>query len=147
MGDAWGYDAGKKITGRKRFIGVGTQGFRLEVLVLEPSLSESRGVEQILPHLKALHPDLNVVWVDGAYATNIAREAAEAAGIRLEVIPKEPGRKTFKVLPRRWVVERTFAWLMKYRRLPADYENTVSSSRAWILLAMTSLMARRLRPA
>jgi transposase len=87
------------------------------------------------------------VWVDGAYATNIAGEAAEAAGIRLEAIPKEPGQKAFKVLPRRRVVERTFAWLMKYRRLRADYENTVSSSRAWILLAMTSLMARRLRPA
>ena len=54
---------------------------------------------------------------------------------------------TFKVLPRRWVVERTLAWLMKYRRLRADYESTVSSSSAWILLAMTSLMARRLRSA
>ena len=97
--------------------------------------------------MKALYPDLNVVWVDGAYATIIAREAAEAASIRLEVIPKEPGQKTFKVLPRRWVIERTSAWLMKYRRLRADYENTVRSSRAWILLAMTSLMARRLRPA
>ncbi len=117
------------------------------MLVLEANLSESRGAEQILPHLKALHPELALVWVDGAYATNIAREAAEAVGIRLELIPKEPGQKTFKVLPRRWVVERTFAWLMKYRRLRADYENTVSSSRAWILLAMTSLMARRLRPA
>lgn len=64
-----------------------------------------------------------------------------------QVIPKGPGQKTFKVLPRRRVVERTFAWLRKYRRLRADYESTVSSSRAWILLAMTSLMARRLRPA
>jgi transposase len=80
--------------------------------------------------LKALCPDLNVVWVDGAYATNIAGEAAKTASISLEVIPKEPGQKTFKVLPRRWVAERTFAWLMKYRRLRADYENTVSSSRA-----------------
>lgn len=88
-----------------------------------------------------------MVWVGGAHATNIAREAAEAAGTRLEVIPKEPGQKTFEVLPRRRVVERTFAWLMKYRRLRADYENTVSSSRARILLAMTGLMARRLRPA
>jgi transposase len=64
-----------------------------------------------------------------------------------EVILTEPGQKTFKVLPRRRVVERTFAWPMKYRRLRDGYENTVSSSRAWILLAVTSLMARRLRPA
>jgi transposase len=83
----------------------------------------------------------------GACATNIAGEAAEAASIRLEVIPKEPGQKTFKVPPRRRGVERTFARRMKYRRLRADYENTASSSRAWILLAMTRLMARRLRPA
>lgn len=84
---------------------------------------------------------------DGACATNIAGEAAEAAGIRPEVIPEEPERKTFEVLPRRWVVDRAFAWLMKCRRLRADYENTVSSSRAWILLAMASPMARRPRPA
>ncbi|HEX2094926.1 MAG TPA: hypothetical protein VHG28_21175 [Longimicrobiaceae bacterium] len=75
---------------------------------LEASLSESRGAEQILPHLKALYPDLNVVWVDGAYATNTAGEAAEAAGIRLKVIPKEPGQNTLEALPRRRGVERTF---------------------------------------
>lgn len=74
------------------FIGVDTQGFPPEALVLEASPSESRGAEQILPHLKALHPDLKVAWVDGACATDIAREAAGAASIRLEVIPKEPGQ-------------------------------------------------------
>lgn len=67
--------------------------------------------------------------------------------IRPEVIPKQPGRRTFEALPRRRVVERTFAWPTKYRRLRADCENAVSSPRAWILLAMTSRMARRLRPA
>jgi transposase len=66
---------------------------------------------------------------------------------RSKAIPEERGRKTFEVLPRRRVVERTFAWPMEYRRLRAAHENTVSSSRAWILLAMASLMARRLRPA
>lgn len=98
MGIKWGMrfarEAGCATTSLPRR----SKGFLLEVLVLEASLSESRGAEQILPHLKALYPDLNVVWVDGAHATNIAREAAEAAGIRLEVIPKEPGQKTFKVL-------------------------------------------------
>ena len=144
-GDAWGYDAGKKITGRKRFIGVDTQGLLLSVHIEEASLSESRGAAELLPELAERYPTLRLLWVDGGYATNMAREAAEAVGIVLEVVPKEPGQSVFKVLRRRWVVDRTFAWLVRYRRLRADYETTTASSRAWILLAMTHLMARRLR--
>ncbi|HEU4452937.1 MAG TPA: hypothetical protein VFR81_07745 [Longimicrobium sp.] len=97
--------------------------------------------------MKVLYPDLNVVRVDGACAANVAREAAEAAGIRLEVIPKEPGRKTFEVLPRRRG-SRTHPCVGDEAPAPACRpEDTVISSRAWILLAMTSLVARRLRPA
>jgi transposase len=110
------------------------------------SMSESRGAVELIPELAERYPTLELLWVDGGYATNMAREAGEAAGVRLEVVPKEKGQTTFKVLRRRWVVERTFAWLMRYRRLRADYETTDTSTRAWIYLAMTHLMARRLVP-
>ena len=109
-------------------------------------MSESSAAVALIPELAERYPTLELLWVDGSYATHMAREVGEAAGVRLEVVPKEEGQTTFKVLRRRWVVERTFAWLMGYRRLRADYETTDTSTRAWIYLAIAHLTALCLVP-
>lgn len=88
---------------------------------------------------------LEKVWVDQGYQSNkAAREIEEELKVDLEIVPKPEGKKGFQILPRRWVVERTFAWLCRYRRLSKDYEYQTCTSEAWIQLAMSRLMLRRL---
>lgn len=89
-------------------------------------------------------PELLTVFADGAYAGRLEEIAFDEYALKLEIIPKLEGEKTFVVLPRRWVVERTFAWIMRYRRLRADYETRPTSSRGWIYVAAIHRMARRL---
>lgn len=90
-------------------------------------------------------PRLKRLWADGGYAGQLARWVAEQ-GWTLEIVAKDPAAKGFQVLPKRWIVERTFAWLGKGRRLSKDYEHRIASSEAMVQLAMIGLMTRRLAP-
>ena len=97
--------------------------------------------------LRGLFPRLYLIWADGAYSGKLIAWVAAFAGWVLEIVKRRDDQKDLKgfvLLPRRWVVERTFAWLYKFRRLSKDYEETPQSSEAWIRLAMINIMARRL---
>ena len=116
------------------------------------SLQDSHGAKLVCEKLKGRFPRLRLIWADGAYAAYGGQLAAwmfAFAGWVLEVVKRSDDKKGFKgfvVLPRRWVVERTFAWLVKFRRLAKDYEEKPCSSEAWIRLVMIHIMVRRLAP-
>ena len=110
------------------------------------SEQDRRGVCPVLQEAGRRQPNLRVVWADGGYSGPLAAGAAPPS-CQLLIVAKPVGQKTFAVLPRRWVVERTFAWLSCYRRLGTrDLETTPQSSRAWVFAAMIHLMCRRLHP-
>lgn len=107
-----GYDAGKNVSGRKRHLLVDTQGFALAVLVTEASKHDGTAARTLLAGLDSLHPRLQLIWADGAYGGEPLRQwCKEEGGWQLEVIERDSEANGFVVLPRRWVVERTFAWL------------------------------------
>jgi transposase len=141
-----GYDAAKKIKGRKRFVMVDTLGYILAVLVTTGDTTERDGGKELLDAALGHLPWLRKLWVDGGFSgPDFAKHAAELrAKLKVEVVKRSDTVKGFKVLPKRWVVERTFGWLMQCRRLVRDYERTVLSATAWIHIAMIRLMLRRL---
>jgi transposase len=142
--DTTGYDAGKKIKGRKRHIVVDTLGLLLVVLVSAASLQDSPAAHQVLPALKSAYPSVTTIWADGGYNAQVAARAASEHRINVQIVPRLPGQKGFTVLPRRWVVERTFAWLTQHRRLVRDYEKTITASQSMTYLAMTRTMLNQL---
>lgn len=137
-----GIDAAKKIKGRKRHIATDTLGLLLAVLVTAASVQDSAGGRQVLDTLAADQPTVSLTWVDGGYNAAVARHGA-GLGIRVVVVPRIAATG-FQVLPRRWVVERTFGWLMQHRRLVRDYEALPQRSRAMMQWAMTNIMSRSL---
>ncbi len=140
-----GYDGAKKLTGRKRHLFVDTEGLPIGVLVTAASVPERAGAKRLLAQVKASVPRMKHLWVDGGYDGRPFAEWAAAEGWTVEVVGKPPG-KGFTVLPRRWVVERTFAWLYKCRRLCRDFERLVESVVGFIHVAMIRLLVRRLAP-
>jgi len=141
-----GYDKGKRVAGRKRHIVVDTMGLLLAVVVHSASVQDRDGVKRVTAGLKARFPRLQLMWADGAYEAAVGW-AKQFGRFVLELVRKPAGQKGFILLPRRWVVERTFAWLMRSRRLSRDYERLTESSEAMVRLAMIHLMLRRLKPA
>jgi putative transposase len=137
-----GYDAGKHVSGRKRHIVVDTLGLLLRVVVTAASVSDTAGGISLLEGLGSIGRRLRLLWVDGGYQPRIQQWVIEHTRFRLAPVLRPAGQKGFSVLPRRWVVERTFAWLMQYRRLGRDYEVLPQHSEAMIYLAMIRLMAR-----
>lgn len=134
--------------GRKRHLVVDTMGLLLVVIVHSAGIQDRDGAKLVLAKLHALRehfPRMKHIWADGAYCA-IVDWILCLAGWTLEIVKRPDNAKGFVQLPRRWVVERTIAWLMKYRRLSRDYEETSQSSEAWIRLAMIHLMVRRLAP-
>jgi putative transposase len=133
------------VKGRKRHIAVDTEGLLLRVVVHSAGVQDRDGAKLLLAELAApgAFPRLARLWVDGAYAHTVAF-AARYAGIALELVTRPAGARGFVPLPKRWTVERTFAWFGRYRGLSKDYEATPESSEAWCYLAMTHLMLRRL---
>jgi putative transposase len=114
-------------------------------LVVHPAdASESAGARLVLARAKAAGRALGKVWVDGGYQAGVVAWAEEELGYALEVVARAPGTKGFAVLPRRWVVERSFAWIGRYRRLSKDYEALVETSEALIWAAFGTTMLRRL---
>jgi putative transposase len=143
-GGEHGYDAGKKVNGRKRHILVDTMGLVLMVVVHVASVQDRDGARLLLAKAKGLFTRLQLIWADGGYAGKLIAWVQETCGWVLEIIKRSDTVKGFKLLPRRWVVERTFGWFGRYRRLSKDYERLPESSEAMIYWAMTRLMARRL---
>ena len=145
-GGARGYDAGQKVTGRKRHIAVDTLGLLLAVVVTAAGVQDRDGARPVPEKLRGRFPRLRRIWADGAYAAAVEWAWSIGRWV-LEVVSRARDAVGFVVLPRRWVVERTFAWLGRYRRLSKDYERETESSEAMIHLAMIHLMLRRIKPA
>lgn len=141
-----GYDAGKQVTGRKRHAAVDTMGLLLLVVVTAASVQDRDGAKQLLTALqqRTVWRKLQHIWADGAYGGQLISWVKEKIGCVLEIVKRDKGVKGFQLLPRRWVVERTFGWLNHYRRLSKDYEELPENSEAFIYAAMTHLMVRRL---
>ena len=135
-----GIDANKKIKGRKRHIATDVLGLLLAVVVTAASVPDSTAGKEILDRLAVAYPSVSTAWVDGGYNDSVLRQGV-CRGIRVEVV-KRVASTGFHVLPRRWVVERTFGWLMQHRRLVRDYETLPQRSRAMTLWAMANIMSR-----
>lgn len=137
-----GIDAGKKIKGRKRHVATDTLGLVLAVIVTAASVHDSTGGKRLLDELAASHPSVTKVWADGGYQTSVLQHGA-VKGIDVEVV-KRPTTKGFQPQPKRWVIERTFGWLMQHRRLVRDYETLPQRSRTMIHWAMANKASREL---
>lgn len=144
-GDERGYDAGKKISGRKRHIAVDTLGLIIAVVVHGAYWQDHDGACFVLMKLKEACPRLKILFADSAYGRNgLPDWVAETFGWLLQTVLRPVGVKGFVVLPKRWIVERTFGWLNRSRRLSKDYERNPATSETMIYLAMTHLMLKRL---
>jgi len=141
-----GYDAGKKVNGRKRHIVTDTLGLLLVISVTAASVQDRDGARPLLARLHKALPSVNHVFCDGGYAGQLIGLAKQAWAITLEHVKKPVDQRGFAVLPRRWVVERTFAWLMRWRRLVRDYERLPETHEALVRWAMVGLMLNRLAP-
>ena len=119
-------------------------GLVLSVVVHAADVQDRDGAKLVLMRLVGRFPRLEKVWAEGAYAGRLVVWARNVGGWSLELVRRPSYRNTFEVLPRRWVVERTFAWLGRYRRLSKDYEELPETTEAWVYAAMTGLMLRRL---
>ena len=145
--DARGYDAGKKVNGRKRHVVVDTLGLLIAVVVTSAAVQDRDGGVLVLDQAKMVMPSLVLVWADGAYSRRVSDFAARALRITVAVVSKEPGQKGFAPLPRRWVVERSLAWMSTCRRLVRDYERRHTHAEAMAKWSGIALMLRRLAPA
>jgi len=140
-----GYDAGKKIKGRKRHIVTDTLGHLVGLQVHAADIQDRDGAVGVLAAIRARLPRLRHIFADGGYAGEKLRNALAALGRwTIEIIKRADTAKGFEVLPRRWVVERTFAWLGRCRRLAKDFETTITSAVAWVFVAHIRTVTRRL---
>jgi putative transposase len=134
------------VTGRKRHVAVDTMGLLLTVVVHAANVADQTGAKLVVHRLLGQVGQLSLIWADGAYAGALETWVRQHFGWILQIVHKLPDQHTFQVLPRRWVVERTFGWLGRYRRLSKDYEALPESEEAWITIAMINLMLQRLYP-
>jgi transposase len=140
-----GYDAGKKIKGRKRHILTDTTGLLVAAMVHEANIQDRDGAVPLLTSIRKVWPWLRHIFADGGYAGSKLEDALAKAGKwTFEIVKRSDTAKGFELLPRRWVVERTLAWLNRNRRLAKDFEATIDSAKAWLMIASVKLMARRL---
>ncbi|MFD9607025.1 IS5 family transposase [Streptomyces sp. NPDC059970] len=139
-----GYDGGKKINGRRRHLICDTVGLLLMVNVTAGDVTDRQAATDMLPALRERFPTITKLWADGGYTGTLITWALAILHLVVTVIKRSDDTSGFAVLPRRWVVERTFGWLMRSRRLARDYERRPDTSEALILWSMTMLMTRRL---
>jgi putative transposase len=145
-----GFDNHKKVKGRKRHIIVDVEGNLLVVVVHSAGVQDFHGARQALEKLAQRHwPRLKKILADAIYKGDryLADWIMETFGWEIEVVEREPGTKGFQVLPKRWVVERTFAWMGRNRRLSKEYDLLPETSETWMYIAMTALLTRRLAAA
>ncbi len=134
----------KKINGIKRHIAVDTLGLLLVVVVHAASIQDRDGAKWVLEQAKGKFPRLKLIWADGGYAGKLIGYVQLMYGWILQIVKRSDDQKGFVVLPRRWVVERTFGWLMNYRRLCRNYEFWPETSETMVKVAMIHIMLRRL---
>ena len=140
-----GYDAGKKVKGRKRHILTDTNGFLVKAVVHPADVQDRDGAPLVLKAARWLYPWLRHVFADGGYAGDKLAQALHGHGDwTLQIVKRSDAAKGFVLLPRRWVVERTLAWLNRNRRLAKDFEATIKTATAWLYIASVKLLSRRL---
>ncbi len=135
----------KKLAGRKRHMLVDTEGNLLAVVVHRANIADRDGAYFVLEDVAQHYPRLQKIWADQGYTGDLV-PALQQHGITLDIVAKLADQRGFVVLPRRWVVERTFAWLGRYRRLSKDYEQRVEYSETWVYVASIARMLRTLHP-
>jgi transposase len=145
-GGAKGFDAGKKVKGRKRHIAVDTLGLPIKCQITTADVQDRDGLLPLLKAVSQKSPWVKLAFVDGGNAGDETERAAyEASRITLSVVKRtDRAVKGFVVLPKRWIVERTFGWVNRGRRLAKDFETLMTSSQAWFMLAMSFLLIRRI---
>ncbi|MFC5114878.1 IS5 family transposase [Amycolatopsis halotolerans] len=139
-----GYDAGKKTRGRKRHIAVDTLGLLLAVVVTAADIQDRDGAHRLLTALRARFSTVARVWADGGYTGRLVAWAGQVLALTVEIVKRTDKTAGFGLLPRRWVVERTFGWIVKHRRCVRDYETLPEHHEAMIHIAMIMTMSRRL---
>jgi len=145
-----GYDAGKKIRGRKRHLAVDTLGLVLSIWITGAAVQDRDGAKTLIQALVGLFGRLQIIWADGGYLGRLVgwvKRLRPFGKLHLEIVRRNDKFKGFKVLPKRWVIERTFGWLCKSRRLCRDYEVRFDHSEAMVRICMIRLMVRRLAKA
>jgi putative transposase len=162
MGGLRGYDGNKKLVGRKRHILVDTEGFLLSVVVHAASIPDRKGGQWVLEAAGDAYPRLQHIWADQGYTGTLVRWAEQEHGWRVQVVyPDHRQLKRyapdvladlgyesgFRVIPKRWIVERTFSWIGRQRRLSKDYERLASTEEVFIYLVGIRLLLARLAPA
>lgn len=143
-GGAIGYDAGKKVKGRKRHIVVDTEGLLIAATVTPANVQDPTAAPDVLEAAKERAMNLIHAWGDGRYGGKLIGWALDSLGITIEVVSRPAGSRGFVLLPRRWVVERTFGWFLWCRRLARDWEKSSWAAAAFIYIAASNFMARRL---
>ena len=139
-----GYDAGKKINGRKRHIAVDTCGLLLTILITGGNVQDRDAARTLLQALRTCFPTIRLVWADSGYAGKLVDWATTHLALTVQIIAKLAGQTTFIALPRRWCVERTFSWINRCRRTVRDYERLPEHHAAMVQWAMITIMTRRL---
>lgn len=139
-----GWDNGKKVGGRKRHVATDCLGLLLAVVVTAANMQDRDGAHPLLSLLRERFSTITLVWADGGYAGRLITWASKVLSLTVQVIKRTEAMTGFVVLPRRWVVERTFAWISKYRRCVRDYETLPAHHEAMVYLAMIIIMSRRL---
>jgi putative transposase len=141
-----GYDAGKKVNGRKRHIAVDTIGLLLTVLITAASVQDRDAAKPLLWNLRKAFPQVKLAWADGGYAGKLVTWARTKLKpkLTLQIVKRPDDLHTFQVLPRRWVVERTLAWITRHRRTVRDYERLPAHHETYVYWSMVIVMTRRL---
>lgn len=140
-----GIDGGKKVKGRKQHIITDTMGLLLVVIVHAANIHDSQAAYDVISNLKWRFSRLTKIFADGGYRGELIEKVYKSFGWIIDIVLRSDKNKSFEVLPKRWVVERTFAWFESYRRLSKDYEFNTDTSEAMIQLAMSKLMLNRLK--
>ena len=144
-----GYDAGKKIKGRKRHLAVDSLGLILAMRITSAAMQDRDAAKSLIPLMMSMYQRVQVIWADGGYLGALVqwvKQLRPFGKLWLEIVRRCDHLQGFKVLPKRWIIERTFAWLFKSRRLCRDYEVRLDHSEAMIRICMIRLMVKRLAP-
>ena len=139
-----GYDAGKRVNGRKRHLAVDTGGLLLAVVVTIAGIQDRDGAVRLLAALRAKFSTIALIWADGGYAGRLVSWAQTVLALAVTIVKRTDDLTGFRVIPRRWVVERTLAWISKHRRCVRDYETRPEHAEAMVYIAMIMTMSRRL---
>lgn len=140
-----GYDAGKRVKGRKIHALVDTEGLPFRIVVHSAGMQDRDGAALVLDRIRSRFPWLQLVWADAGYdAHQVKGAVAKLPVLQMEIVRRSDDTKGFKVQPRRWVVERTFSWLGRNRRIAKDYENLASTIAAFVAIASIRLALKRL---